>query len=229
VGGSVEITATPSRGVAGSRLTFDVQAIDGSGQLVAAGQIDRAIVDRQRLLASVSADAGHQWNGFDGVGRARRRHGRAVADLVATMDTSRRTDQRVSLSPAPITQPAWFLSAGTTAGATELRHDGTGAGSIAIKHGAWAGAAAAGRNRQGPDRWSWGRRSTNRLLSSVVAPGAFPSAWSRREGLSGAEHRLLGVGQAFEQIGGLCRGIVPGEVCLDYGGSGPKTWLTEDG
>jgi fluoroacetyl-CoA thioesterase len=60
VGGSVEITATPSRGVAGSRLTFDVQAIDGSGQLVAAGQIDRAIVDRQRLLASVSADAGHQ-------------------------------------------------------------------------------------------------------------------------------------------------------------------------
>jgi fluoroacetyl-CoA thioesterase len=60
VGGSVEITATPSRGVAGSRLTFDVQAIDGSGQLVAAGQIDRAIVDRQRFLASVSADAGHQ-------------------------------------------------------------------------------------------------------------------------------------------------------------------------
>jgi fluoroacetyl-CoA thioesterase len=60
VGGSVEITATPTRGVAGSRLTFDVQAIDGSGQLVAAGQIDWAIVDRQRLLASVSADAGHQ-------------------------------------------------------------------------------------------------------------------------------------------------------------------------
>jgi fluoroacetyl-CoA thioesterase len=60
VGGSVEITATPSRGVAGSGLTFDVQALDGSEQLVAAGQIDRAIVDRQRFLASVSADAGHQ-------------------------------------------------------------------------------------------------------------------------------------------------------------------------
>jgi hypothetical protein len=29
VGRSVEITATPSRGAAGSRLTFDVQAIDG--------------------------------------------------------------------------------------------------------------------------------------------------------------------------------------------------------
>ena len=60
VGGSVEITATPSRNVAGSRLTFDVQAIGGSGQLVATGQIDRAIVDRQRFLASVSADAGRQ-------------------------------------------------------------------------------------------------------------------------------------------------------------------------
>jgi predicted thioesterase len=60
VGGSVEITATPSRGVAGSRLTFDVQAIDGSGQLVAAGQIDRAIVDRQRFLAFACADGGHE-------------------------------------------------------------------------------------------------------------------------------------------------------------------------
>jgi predicted thioesterase len=60
VGGSVEITATPSRNVAGSRLTFDVQTIGDSGQLVAAGQIDRIIVDRQRFLASVSADAVHQ-------------------------------------------------------------------------------------------------------------------------------------------------------------------------
>ena len=60
VGGSVEITATPSRNAAGSRLTFDVQAIGGSGQLVPAGQIDRAIVDRQRFLASMSSDAGHK-------------------------------------------------------------------------------------------------------------------------------------------------------------------------
>jgi predicted thioesterase len=60
VGGSVEITATPPRDVAGSRLTFDVRAVDGSGEVVAAGEIDRAIVDRQRFLASVSAvDAGH--------------------------------------------------------------------------------------------------------------------------------------------------------------------------
>ena len=44
MGGSVEITATPTRDPVG-RLTFDVQAIDGLGQIVAAGEIDRAIVD----------------------------------------------------------------------------------------------------------------------------------------------------------------------------------------
>lgn len=55
VGGSVEITATPPSDVTGSRLTFRVQAVDGSGKVVAAGEIDRAIVDRQRFLASVSA------------------------------------------------------------------------------------------------------------------------------------------------------------------------------
>lgn len=55
VGGSIEITAAPQRDAASRRLTFDVQAIDGSGQVVAAGQIERAIVDRQRFLASVSA------------------------------------------------------------------------------------------------------------------------------------------------------------------------------
>jgi fluoroacetyl-CoA thioesterase len=55
VGASVEITATAQSDAASSRLTFDVQAIDGSGQVVAAGQIERAIVDRQRFLASVSA------------------------------------------------------------------------------------------------------------------------------------------------------------------------------
>ena len=60
VGGIVEITATPARHAASRRLTFDVQAIDGSGQIVAAGRIDRAIVDRDRFLASVSAaDASH--------------------------------------------------------------------------------------------------------------------------------------------------------------------------
>jgi fluoroacetyl-CoA thioesterase len=60
VGGSVEITATTPRDVGGSRLTFHVRAVDGSGKVVAVGEIDRAIVDRQRFLASVSSrDAGH--------------------------------------------------------------------------------------------------------------------------------------------------------------------------
>jgi fluoroacetyl-CoA thioesterase len=60
VGGSVEITATPPREIVGSRLIFRVQAVDGSGKVAAAGEIDRAIVDRQRFLASADAvDAGH--------------------------------------------------------------------------------------------------------------------------------------------------------------------------
>ena len=55
VGGTVVVTASPRDG-AGRRLTFDVQAIDGSAQIVAAGEIDRVIVDRDRFLAA-AADA----------------------------------------------------------------------------------------------------------------------------------------------------------------------------
>ena len=59
MGGSVEITATPPYDVAGNRLTFHVQAVDSANEIVAAGEIDRTIVDRRRFLASVSAvDAG---------------------------------------------------------------------------------------------------------------------------------------------------------------------------
>lgn len=54
VGGSVRITATPAGEVAGRRLTFAVQATDDSGDVVAVGEIDRAIVDRGRFLAAVS-------------------------------------------------------------------------------------------------------------------------------------------------------------------------------
>jgi len=53
VGGSVEITATP-RDAGSRRLTFEVEAVDGSGQVVAAGQIDRVIVDRSRFLRAAS-------------------------------------------------------------------------------------------------------------------------------------------------------------------------------
>jgi predicted thioesterase len=51
VGGRVEVTATPAASVVGGRLTFVVRAVDGSGRLVATGEIDRAIVDRRRFLA----------------------------------------------------------------------------------------------------------------------------------------------------------------------------------
>jgi len=50
VRGGVEITATAPGDIAGRRLTFDVLAVDDSGQVVAAGQIDRVIVDRNRFL-----------------------------------------------------------------------------------------------------------------------------------------------------------------------------------
>lgn len=55
VGGFVEVTATPPIEVDGGRLTFSVLAVDGSGQIAAQGEIERAIVDRARFLARVSA------------------------------------------------------------------------------------------------------------------------------------------------------------------------------
>ncbi|MGV4980868.1 thioesterase family protein [Streptomyces sp. NPDC001709] len=51
VGGRVEVSASAVASVAGGPLTFVVRAVDGSGRLVATGEIDRAIVDRQRFLA----------------------------------------------------------------------------------------------------------------------------------------------------------------------------------
>ncbi|OBH15184.1 thioesterase family protein [Mycobacterium sp. E3247] len=50
VGGTVEVTAEPVSPVDGRRLTFEVQAIDDSGQVVARGEIDRVLVDRQKFL-----------------------------------------------------------------------------------------------------------------------------------------------------------------------------------
>lgn len=51
LGGRVDVIAEPPADAAGRRLTFLVRALDGSGELVAAGEIDRAIVDRQQFLA----------------------------------------------------------------------------------------------------------------------------------------------------------------------------------
>ncbi len=53
LGGRIDVTAAPPA-VAGRRLTFVVQAVDGSGQIVAGGEIDRVIVDRDRFLAGLS-------------------------------------------------------------------------------------------------------------------------------------------------------------------------------
>ena len=49
VGGTVEVTAEPLP-IDGRLLTFQVKAIDDSGRLVALGEIDRVIVDRQKFL-----------------------------------------------------------------------------------------------------------------------------------------------------------------------------------
>jgi predicted thioesterase len=52
VGGTVETTATPPVAATGRRLTFAVTAVDGTGRLIADGEIDRVIVDRDRFLAA---------------------------------------------------------------------------------------------------------------------------------------------------------------------------------
>jgi fluoroacetyl-CoA thioesterase len=55
VGEAVEVFAEPPGAPAGRALTFCVRAIDGSGHLVATGEIDRAIVDRERFLGYAPA------------------------------------------------------------------------------------------------------------------------------------------------------------------------------
>jgi fluoroacetyl-CoA thioesterase len=52
VGGSVEVLADPQPNTTGRHLTFRVQAFDGTGKLVGAGEIDRVLVDRERFLGS---------------------------------------------------------------------------------------------------------------------------------------------------------------------------------
>lgn len=49
VGGAVEVTAEPAP-IDGRRLTFRVMAVDDSGQVVAQGEIDRVLVDREKFL-----------------------------------------------------------------------------------------------------------------------------------------------------------------------------------
>src|SRR3954452_19885370 len=52
VGGTIAVSAEPPTAPVGRRLSFGVRAIDDSGQLVATGEIDRAIVDREQFIHS---------------------------------------------------------------------------------------------------------------------------------------------------------------------------------
>jgi predicted thioesterase len=54
VGGVVDVSAQSPADTSGRRLTFTVRAVDGTGALVATGEIDRAVVDRERFVAAVS-------------------------------------------------------------------------------------------------------------------------------------------------------------------------------
>ena len=49
VGGGVTVSAQPPV-TSGRRLTFQVSATDDAGQVVATGEIDRVIVDREKFL-----------------------------------------------------------------------------------------------------------------------------------------------------------------------------------
>ncbi|WP_102143308.1 thioesterase family protein [Mycobacterium hubeiense] len=54
VGGAVDVFAEAAPAPTGRRLTFHVRAVDDAGELVATGEIDRAIVDRQQFLEGSS-------------------------------------------------------------------------------------------------------------------------------------------------------------------------------
>lgn len=49
VGTSVRVTVEAPAGVVDGKLTFAVRAVDGNGKLVGEGEIDRAVVDRDRF------------------------------------------------------------------------------------------------------------------------------------------------------------------------------------
>lgn len=52
VGATVEIVAEPPTSAVGHRLTFTVRALNGT-RVVATGEIDRAIVNRDQFLAAI--------------------------------------------------------------------------------------------------------------------------------------------------------------------------------
>lgn len=54
IGDSVEVVAEPPPAAVEGSLTFTVRANDDSGRVVAEGEIDRAIVDRDRFLQATA-------------------------------------------------------------------------------------------------------------------------------------------------------------------------------
>ena len=52
VGGTVTVTATLPTAPTGRRLTFTVEAVDANDQVIAAGEIDRVIVNRNEFLTA---------------------------------------------------------------------------------------------------------------------------------------------------------------------------------
>lgn len=60
VGGRVEVVATTPISDDGRRLTFTVEAFDDTGELIATGEIERAVVDRDRFLAKTARDDSNQ-------------------------------------------------------------------------------------------------------------------------------------------------------------------------
>lgn len=60
VGDRVEVIAKLPSSAAGRRLTFSVQAFGHSGEPIAAGEIDRVIVDREAFLQSATSQADHR-------------------------------------------------------------------------------------------------------------------------------------------------------------------------
>jgi predicted thioesterase len=57
VGGRVEVSATVVT-AEGRRLLFTVRALDGDGRIVASGEIERVVVDRERFLAALEPPGG---------------------------------------------------------------------------------------------------------------------------------------------------------------------------
>ena len=54
VGDSVEVIAEPPATAVDRRLTFAVRAMDSAGKVVGDGEIDRAIVDRDRFFGAAA-------------------------------------------------------------------------------------------------------------------------------------------------------------------------------